>query len=269
MSHLWSDDFSQFVPHFFGWALDEIPGLPVYHQVLLFDTDREGGSVEHRSHVRDQKVTLCRCSHSYGLGMEVATGSDGVARCSWGASTPDYVPYHDGEWGYPVGDDRTLLEKLCLESFQSGLSWITVLRKREDFRRVFHNFEPEPVATMTPNDVERLLGDATIIRHRGKIESAINNAKRTLEMQRSQTLASFVWAYEPAESAPLAAQTDESVALSKALKQEGFTWLGPTTVYAFMQAMGLVNDHLEGCDIGRRCAEAKARFDRPWARSAK
>jgi DNA-3-methyladenine glycosylase I len=128
---------------------------------------------------------------------------------------------------------------------------------------VFHNFEPESVAEMTESDVERLLGDATIIRHRGKIESAINNAKRTLELQESQSLASFVWAYEPAEPSPFAAQTDESVALAKVLKKQGFTWLGPTTVYAFMQAMGLVNDHLDGCEIRQRCTGARSLFERP------
>lgn len=178
-------------------------------------------------------------------------------------STEDFLPYHDGEWGYPVTDDRTLYEKLCLESFQSGLAWITVLRKRDAFRRAFHNFEPEAVVAMTSDDVERLLGDASIIRHRAKIESAINNARQTVAMQESQSLASFVWAYEPPAPQPLASQSPESVALSKALKETGFTWLGPTTVHAFMQAMGLINDHLEGCAFKEKAEAARADFHRP------
>jgi DNA-3-methyladenine glycosylase I len=195
--------------------------------------------------------------------MDIVTGADGVPRCSWGLSTPDYLPYHDQEWGYPVADDRTLFEKLCLESFQSGLAWITILRKRDAFRRAFHNFEPELVAAMTSDDVDRLLGDAGIVRHRGKIESAINNARCTLTLQESRSLASFVWAYEPPVPSPLSAQTPESAALSKALKREGFSWLGPTTVYAFMQAMGLVNDHLEGCAFKEKASAARANFQRP------
>lgn len=199
----------------------------------------------------------------YGQHMEVVTGPDGVPRCAWGISTEDYLPYHDDEWGYPVGDDRTLYEKLCLESFQSGLAWITVLRKRDAFRRAFHNFEPDAVAAMTSDDVERLLGDASIIRHRGKIESAINNARQTVALQESQSLASFVWAYEPPASQLLASQSPESVALSKALKKKGFTWLGPTTVHAFMQAMGLINDHVDGCAFKVKADTARASFQRP------
>ncbi len=199
----------------------------------------------------------------YGQHMEVVTGPDDVPRCAWGMSTEDYLPYHDDEWGYPVGDDRTLYEKLCLESFQSGLAWITVLRKREAFRRAFHNFEPDAVAAMTSDDVERLLGDASIIRHRGKIESAINNARQTVALQESQSLASFVWAYEPPAPQLLASQSPESVALSKALKKKGFTWLGPTTVHAFMQAMGLINDHVDGCAFKVKADAARASFQRP------
>ncbi len=195
--------------------------------------------------------------------MEVITGPGGLSRCAWGVSAPEYAHYHDAEWGYPVGDDRALFEKLCLESFQSGLAWITVLRKRAAFRRAFHDFEPARVAAMGPDDVEHLLGDAGIIRHRGKIESAINNARQTLRLQGSQSLASFVWAYEPAEPAPLASRSPESEALSRALKERGFSWLGPTTVYAFMQAMGLVNDHLPECHFRRECAEARATFSAP------
>ena len=195
--------------------------------------------------------------------MDVVQGPDGVARCAWGASTEDFLPYHDGEWGYPVADDRTLYEKLCLESFQSGLSWLTVLRKRDAFRRAFHNFEPVDVAAMTPDDVERLMMDSSIIRNRAKIESAINNAHQTITLQRRQSLASFVWAYEPPSPQLLTSQSPESVALSKALKKSGFTWLGPTTVHAFMQAMGLINDHVEGCALKEKVDSARAVFERP------
>lgn len=195
--------------------------------------------------------------------MKVVTGQDGMSRCAWGASTEDYLPYHDREWGYPVGDDRALFEKLCLESFQSGLSWITVLRKRSAFRRAFHNFEPSAVASMGSEDVERLLGDASIIRHRGKIESAINNAHRTLALQKDQSLASLVWAFEPPAPSPMAARTPESEGLAKSLKDYGFTWLGPTTVYAFMQSMGVVNDHLDGCFVKQACTDARAAFSVP------
>lgn len=201
--------------------------------------------------------------------MKVRPGPDGVLRCEWANGAPEYPPYHDQEWGWPVTNDRRLYEKLCLESFQSGLAWITVLRKREAFRRAFHQFEPAAVAAMGPDDVTRLLDDESIIRHRGKIESAINNAHRLLDLQATQSLASLVWSYEPAEPPPLAAQTPESAALAKDLKQRGFTWLGPTTVHAFMQAMGLVNDHLEGCHTKELCSEARARLTVPtkeWAR---
>ena len=202
-------------------------------------------------------------SPSYHSTMDVIEGPDGTLRCEWGLSNEDLVPYHDGEWGLPVGDDRTLYEKLCLESFQSGLSWLTILRKRENFRRAFHDFEPEAVAAMTGDDVERLLGDASIVRNRAKIESAINNGKRTLELQQTQSLASYVWAYEPADPPRLAATSDASVALSKALKKRGFTWLGPTTVQAFMQAMGLINDHLDGCETRDQVDAAREAFARP------
>jgi DNA-3-methyladenine glycosylase I len=195
--------------------------------------------------------------------MEVTNGADGLLRCSWAGSAPEYLSYHDDEWGWPEADDRKLFEKLCLESFQSGLSWITVLRKREAFRRAFHGFDPAEVAAMGPDDVEHLLADNSIIRHRGKIESAINNAAQTLELQKAQSLARFVWAYEPKTSDPEAAQSVESLALSRALKEHGFTWLGPTTVYAFMQAMGLVNDHLEGCHMRGPIEKARASFLRP------
>lgn len=195
--------------------------------------------------------------------MQLATGGDGLTRCGWAGSAPEYLAYHDEEWGRPVADDRKLFEKLCLESFQSGLAWITVLRKRLAFRTAFHQFDLKKVAAMDQADVERLLTDSSIIRHRGKIESAINNARRTLDLQQSQSLASLVWSYEPASPSPHAAVTRESTALAKTLKDHGFTWLGPTTVYAFMQAMGLVNDHLTDCYVKDSIDTAREAFLRP------
>lgn len=188
----------------------------------------------------------------------LVVGPDGVRRCWWGASTPDYFAYHDEEWGRPVTDDRRLFEKLTLEGFQSGLSWLTILRKRENFRRAFAGFEIERVARFGARDVRRLLGDAGIVRHRGKIESAINNARRAAALRDEfGSLARYVWRFEPPPSSRPRRMTraalmklstsPESVALSKDLKRRGWTFVGPTTVYAFMQAMGLVNDHLEGC----------------------
>jgi DNA-3-methyladenine glycosylase I len=206
----------------------------------------------------------------------LAPGPDGRMRCFWGVSAPDYVDYHDREWGFPVTDDRRLFEKLCLEGFQAGLSWLTILRKREAFRKAFAGFDPATVARFGARDVTRLLGDAGIVRHRGKIESTINNAGRALELIAEHgSLSAYVWGFvPPAAERPrpmtLAAlrampTTPSSTALSKDLKRRGWTFVGPTTVYAFMQAMGLVDDHLEGCVI-RRAAEA-ARRDEPRARS--
>jgi DNA-3-methyladenine glycosylase I len=199
----------------------------------------------------------------------LAPGPDGKLRCFWGVSTADYVDYHDREWGFPVKDDRRLFEKLCLEGFQAGLSWLTILRKREAFRRAFAGFDPAKVARFGARDVARLLGDAGIVRHRGKIESTINNAARALEViEERGSLSAYVWSFVPAAGerpkrvtrAALRAMTTSptSVALSKDLKRRGWTFVGPTTVYAFMQAMGLVDDHLEGCVI-RRAAEAARR----------
>ncbi|HEY4177791.1 MAG TPA: DNA-3-methyladenine glycosylase I [Kofleriaceae bacterium] len=182
----------------------------------------------------------------------LAPGPDGKLRCAWGVSAPDYVAYHDREWGFPVRDDRRLFEKLCLEGFQSGLSWLTILRKRENFRAGFHNFEPEKVAKMGAKDVARLLKDAGIVRHRGKIEATINNGKRCVEIQKEfGSLAKYVWSFPTADDKQARAK-----AMSKDLKKRGWAFVGPTTVYAFMQAMGLVNDHTEGCCI-RPLAEAK------------
>jgi DNA-3-methyladenine glycosylase I len=202
----------------------------------------------------------------------IIVGEDGVARCWWAGSAPEYGAYHDGEWGFPVSDGIRLFEKLTLEGFQAGLSWLTILRKRPAFRRAFAGFDYEQVASFTEDDVQRLLQDASIVRHRGKIEAVINNAGRAVELTRSEgSLAHYLWGFEPParprrlDRAALAglAHTDESRALAKDLKRRGWRFVGPTTVYAFMQAMGLVNDHLDGCTAGPRADEARTRFERP------
>lgn len=204
----------------------------------------------------------------------VATGADGATRCWWCAGDPLYESYHDGEWGRPVAEDRRLFEKLCLEGFQSGLSWLTILRKREGFRRAFRSFDFEAVARFNARSVERMLGDASIVRHRGKIESTINNARRCIELiEENGSLARYVWSFEPDPSsrpktldwATLSRQTTspESVALSKDLKRRGWTYVGPTTVYAFMEAMGLVNDHVTACDLRAEVEKERKRFVRP------
>jgi DNA-3-methyladenine glycosylase I len=185
-------------------------------------------------------------------------GADGRRRCWWCGDAPDYVRYHDEEWGRPVKDDMRLFEKLCLEGFQSGLSWLTILRKREAFRRAFAGFDFTQVARFGPRDVTRLLADAAIVRHRGKIESTINNARRAEDLVAAEgSLAAYVWRFQPPAAArprrltrallSTMATSPESTALSKDLKRRGWSFVGPTTVYAFMQAMGLVNDHLSGC----------------------
>ena len=184
--------------------------------------------------------------------MQIQVGEDGVARCWWGASTADYVAYHDNEWGFGVTDDHRLFEKLCLEGFQSGLSWLTILRKRDNFRAAFAGFDPAAVAAFDESDVERLLGDAGIVRHGGKIRSTINNAHRALDLIAEHgSLARYFWAYADLADTPpdsVEAHTETSRRLSKVLKKAGWSFVGPTTVYAFMQAMGLVNDHFVGCD---------------------
>ena len=200
--------------------------------------------------------------------------SGALRRCPWGDSTPEYQRYHDEEWGRPVTDDRGVFERIVLEGFQSGLSWLTILRKRENFRKAFAGFDFEQVARFGDRDVERLLGDAGIVRHRGKIEAAINNAQRAVELVEAEgSLAAYVWRFEPApETRPQTltwalltemAQTDESRALAKDLKRRGWRFVGPTTVYAFMQAMGLVNDHLDGCDAREQVELARSEFDQP------
>ncbi len=195
-------------------------------------------------------------------------GDDGKARCRWCAAAPDFLPYHDTEWGFPVADDQRLFEKLALEGFQSGLSWRTILAKRENFRAAFHGFDFDRVARFGARDVKRLLADAGIVRHRGKIEAVINNAQRARELvKREGSLAAFIWRYEPDASklakAQSASTSAESVALSKDLKKLGWGFVGPTTVYAFMQAMGLINDHVEDCVIHRKAAKARKSFKRP------
>ena len=195
-------------------------------------------------------------------------------RCSWGASTPDYQRYHDREWGAPVTQDRRLFEKICLEGFQSGLSWLTILRKRPAFRRAFDGFDFRNVAGYDRRRVDALLQDAGIVRHRGKIESVINNAARALELRAEfGSLAAFFWGFEPATADSAAAPDTRGrdghagharlAALSKELKRRGWTFVGPTTVYAFMQAMGLVNDHIEGCHARPIVERARAALTRP------
>jgi len=194
---------------------------------------------------------------------------DGKRRCSWCETAPDFLSYHDSEWGFPVSDDHRLFEKICLESFQSGLSWRTILSKRENFRAAFHYFDFDKVARFTQRDVTRLLKDGGIVRHRGKIEATINNAKRAQEMVKQEgSLAAYIWRYEP-DSKLSEPQTvsisDVSIALSKDLKKRGWKFVGPTTMYAFMQAMGLINDHAEGCRIRSKVEYARKKFKSPSA----
>jgi len=196
----------------------------------------------------------------------LAAGVDGKRRCSWCVGQDDYLAYHDTEWGFPVGDERRLFEKICLEGFQSGLSWLTILRKREAFRHAFAEFDVEKIARFGPRQVERLLRDAAIVRHRGKIESTIGNARRALALvDEHGSLAAYVWKFEPAKPPrrPSGAIAAEAIALSKDLKKRGWTFVGPTTVYAFMQAMGMVNDHTEGCFVRPRAAKARRAFVKP------
>ncbi|MEM8956034.1 MAG: DNA-3-methyladenine glycosylase I [Verrucomicrobiota bacterium] len=201
-------------------------------------------------------------------------GADGRTRCWWPGEDEEYLKYHDEEWGRPVADDERLFEKICLEGFQSGLSWLTILRKRENFRRAFRRFDFEVVARFKQRDVMRLLGDAGIVRHRGKIESTINNAARACEMREEfGSLGSYFWRFEPEATARPKrmslerlleqSKTVESTALSKDLKKRGWSFVGPTTAYAFMQAMGMVNDHLEGCWVREAVERERDAFRRP------
>ncbi len=197
-------------------------------------------------------------------------GTDGLARCPWGLSTPEYQRYHDEEWGRPVGDDNRVLEKLCLEGFQSGLSWLTILRKREGFRRAFAAFDPVKVARFDEADLERLLQDASIVRHRGKILATVGNARATLALQEEGiSLAGLVWQHEPPRRpegealGDVPASTPESQALSAALRKRGFRFVGPTTVYAAMQSLGVVNDHLPDCHYRAVSESDRAAFTAP------
>jgi DNA-3-methyladenine glycosylase I len=200
---------------------------------------------------------------------------DGLHRCHWCQASAVYQRYHDTEWGFPVTDERRLFEKLCLEGFQAGLSWLTILNKRENFRRAFAQFDAKRVARFDAADVSRLLGDAGIVRHRGKIESTINNAKRVIELRKEfGSLAAYAWGFEPAarlrpkRMTPTALKTvslAEATALSKDLKKRGWSFVGPTTVYAFMQAMGLVNDHFEGCHVRSAALQARSSLTPPQA----
>jgi DNA-3-methyladenine glycosylase I len=195
-------------------------------------------------------------------------GSDRKIRCQWCNAAREFFHYHDTEWGFPVRDDHRLFEKLCLEGFQSGLSWRTILAKRENFRAAFQNFDFNKIARFTLRDVNRLLKDEGIVRHRGKIEAVINNAQRAQELvTREGSLAAFIWGYEPDKkqlAKPQTASTSaESIALSKDLKKLGWKFVGPTTVYAFMQAMGLINDHVEGCVIRANVERERKTFKRP------
>ncbi len=213
------------------------------------------------------------------MALSLITHSDGQHRCSWcgqGQAFADYIHYHDHEWGMPVKDEQRLFEKITLEGFQAGLSWITILRKRDRFREVFKNFDFEKVARLTSKDVDRLVLDAGIIRHRGKIESAINNAQKVcdlIEREGQGALARLIWTHEPSakqrpakitpEAAMKLTQTEQSQALSKALRKLNFNFVGPTTMYALMQSMGVVNDHLEGCSHRTQIEAARQAFQRP------
>jgi len=195
-------------------------------------------------------------------------GPDGQSRCRWCGAAPEFLGYHDTEWGFPVGDDRRLFEKLSLEGFQSGLSWRTILAKRDNFRAAFHDFDFERIARFTARDLDRLLKDEGIVRHRGKIAAVVNNARRAQELvKREGSLAAFIWRHEPEAgqlAKPQSASTSaQSIALSKDLKKQGWQFVGPTTVYAFMQAMGLINDHVEDCVIRAKVERARGNFKRP------
>jgi DNA-3-methyladenine glycosylase I len=202
--------------------------------------------------------------------VNLTPGDDGRDRCPWGAGPPEYRAYHDDEWGRPVTDDVRIYEKLCLEGFQSGLSWLTILRKREGFRAAFARFDPEAVAAFGADDIERLLGDAAIVRHRGKIEATIANARALLDLWgEGLTLGGLLWSHEP-QPEPAASRledlpptTPEATALSKTLRQRGFRFVGPTTAYSAMQSLGVVNDHLAGCHVREAVEEERRKLVRP------
>jgi DNA-3-methyladenine glycosylase I len=201
-------------------------------------------------------------------------GADGRTRCAWAGTFPEYIDYHDREWGRPVDEDVRLFEKICLEGFQSGLSWLTILRKRDNFRQAFGHFDFTRISSYGDKELARLLDDAGIVRHRGKIVSTINNAGRVVDLLNAEgSLARLVWRYEPTAAARPArldwdtlramAKTPESIALSKDLKKRGWSFVGPTTMYAFMQSVGVVNDHVEGCFCRAEVEKERKRFKRP------
>ena len=199
---------------------------------------------------------------------ETVRADDGQLRCGWCSAAPEFLDYHDTQWGFPIADDYKLFEKLCLESFQSGLSWRTILSKRENFRAAFVGFNFNTIAAFTQSDIDRLLQDKGIVRHRGKIAAVINNAKRAQQLVSEYgSLAAFIWRYESQSQSLSMAQTaptsELSVRLSKDLKKLGWKFLGPTTIYAFMQACGLINDHLEDCVIQAEVARSREKFKRP------
>ena len=199
--------------------------------------------------------------------MELFIAADGEPRCGWAGAAPEFLDYHDQEWGFPVVDERRLFEKICLEGFQSGLSWRTILAKRENFRQAFAGFDFHLIAEFDEADVVRLLADAGIVRHRGKIEAVINNARRAIELQEAGGLASYFWQFEVDGTeipVPQSLSTSPtSIRLSKELKRKGWKFVGPTTVYAFMQAMGLVNDHVDGCVMRPEVDAARRNFSPP------
>ena len=202
--------------------------------------------------------------------INTVVGTDGHHRCWWCGHDPLYVNYHDNEWGVPTADDQKLFEKISLEGFQAGLSWITILRKREAFRSAFLDFDYRRVAKFSKRTIDRLVVDRSIIRHRGKIESVVNNARRMKELlEQSRSLSSLLWQFEPARSEPLRSRdevpgmTDESDAMSRELKRLGWTFVGPTTCYALMQAVGMVNDHLQNCGMWQQVEQARKQFSRP------
>lgn len=200
--------------------------------------------------------------------MTLVTGSDGKPRCKWTQAAPDFEAYHDAEWGFPVANEIRLFEKICLESFQSGLSWRTILTKRENFRAAFAGFDFHQVASFTEDDKTKLLQNQGIVRHKGKIEAVINNAQKAVELQKEcGSIASYFWSFEPANPNEFEPQTQttskESVALSKDLKKRGWKFVGPTTMFAFMQAMGLINDHSVGCVIREQVAMVRTGFEKP------
>ncbi|MEZ4819039.1 MAG: DNA-3-methyladenine glycosylase I [Bdellovibrionota bacterium] len=199
--------------------------------------------------------------------QNIVKGEDGKLRCKWSGVTPDYIHYHDNEWGFPVKDDRKLFEKICLEGFQSGLSWRTILTKRENFRKAFQQFDFHKIARFGEKDVKRLLADEGIVRHRGKIEAVIHNAKMVqLILQEYGSLSVYIWSFEPkkkSQTFQTVSTSLESIALSKDLKKRGWKFVGPTTVYAFMQAMGLINDHAKQCFVRKEVDKTYKKFKKP------